>query len=178
MDLVDLIAEKRFLGQEFLTWLWFKSEERGGAINLPGEGDIQVVFEKHLLLEHGEGTSREKVICHGLQAELKEARTGLATGKKIEQARIYLARNDYEWRLSLKGSLLEYRNVKPPKAMSQSEESGDPAAQEGRFLDRIGMLEILTRTIDELFRIFLKTRVSPEWPGELAKIRAWIIKEN
>ncbi len=38
MDLVDLIAEKRFLGQEFLTWLWWKSEERGGSVSLPGPG--------------------------------------------------------------------------------------------------------------------------------------------
>ena len=40
MDLVDLITEKRFLGQEFLTWLWYKSEERGGSVNLPGRGDV------------------------------------------------------------------------------------------------------------------------------------------
>ena len=36
MDLVDLIQEKRFLGQEFLAWLWFKSEERGGPVDIPG----------------------------------------------------------------------------------------------------------------------------------------------
>jgi len=70
MDLVDLIVEKRFLGQEFLTWLWWKSEERGGSIDIPGSGDITVVFEKHMLLESGEGESTEKIVCTGLQAEL------------------------------------------------------------------------------------------------------------
>ena len=40
MDLVDLIAEKRFLGQEFLTWLWWKSEERGGTVEVTGRGDL------------------------------------------------------------------------------------------------------------------------------------------
>ena len=45
MDLLDIIDEKRFVGQEFLTWLWFKSEERGGTIFLPEAGeDIQLVF--------------------------------------------------------------------------------------------------------------------------------------
>ena len=39
MDLVDLIEEKKFLGQEFLAWLWYKSEERGGAVDIPGTGD-------------------------------------------------------------------------------------------------------------------------------------------
>ena len=80
MDLVDLISEKRFLGQEFLTWLWWKSEERGGSILLPERGDITVVFEKHMLLEYGEGESSEKLVCTGLQAELQEARTGLLMG--------------------------------------------------------------------------------------------------
>jgi hypothetical protein len=77
MDLVDIISGKKFLGQEFLTWLWYKSEERGGAVMLPGIGDIQVVFEKHMLLESGAGESLEKLICKGLQTELQEARTGL-----------------------------------------------------------------------------------------------------
>jgi recombination associated protein RdgC len=32
------------IGREFLTWLWFKSEERGGVIALPQRGDIEVIF--------------------------------------------------------------------------------------------------------------------------------------
>jgi hypothetical protein len=81
MDLVDLIQEKRFLGQEFLAWLWYKSEERGGSVEVPGRGDVLVVFEKHMLLEYGEGEASEKVICRGLQTELKEARAGLGWRK-------------------------------------------------------------------------------------------------
>jgi len=172
MDLVDLITEKRFLGQEFLTWLWFKSEERGGAIALP-HGDIQVVFEQHMLLEYGEGDAHQQVICQGQQSELKEARTGLTTGKKLEQARIRLARDEHEWRLSLTGGLMEYRNVRPPKTMAAGEDS-DEAAREGRILDRIGLLEIMVRTGDELFRLFLNIRLSTAWDAEKDRIRGWI----
>ena len=28
--------DTRFLGQEFLAWLWYKSEERGGSVEVPG----------------------------------------------------------------------------------------------------------------------------------------------
>ncbi|MFZ5773241.1 MAG: hypothetical protein ACOY4W_17610, partial [Thermodesulfobacteriota bacterium] len=57
-------------------------------------------------------------------------------------------------------------------------EEGDTAeAIEGRLLDRIGMLETATRTIDELFRVFLAIRTSPAaWQDELARLRAWIRK--
>jgi len=177
MDLVDLIAEKRFLGQEFLTWLWYKSDERGGTVFLPSAGtDIRLVFEKHMLLEYGEGEALEKVICRGLQTELKEARTGLAMGKKLEQSRVQMIRDDHEWHMTLKGSLLEFRNVKPPKTMTGSEESDDPEAREGMLLDRIGLLETAVRTVDELFRMFLDVRIGPDWENELVKIRAWVDK--
>ncbi len=176
MDLVDLIEEKRFVGQEFLTWLWFKSDERGGTVMVPSIGDVQIVFEKHMLLEYGEGESHEKVICQGLQTELKEARTGLATGKKLEQARILLGKNDYEWHLTMKASLMEFRSVKLPKTMAGSEEGNDPAAVEARLLDRIFLLEEAISTMDELYRMFLKIRISQDWPAEVSKVRAWVNK--
>ncbi|MCB2184761.1 MAG: hypothetical protein KQH63_22270 [Desulfobulbaceae bacterium] len=177
MDLVDLIVEKRFLGQEFLTWLWYKSEERGGTVSLSGTGDIQLIFEKHMLLEYGEGEAFEKIVCQGLQAELNEARTGLRMGKKLEQARIHLIQGDYEWHMTLKASMMEFRSVKPPKTMASSEESDELEAVEGRLLDRIALLETATATVDRLFSMFLEVRMSKgEWQQELTRIRNWIHK--
>lgn len=174
MDLVDLIAEKRFLGQEFVTWLWFKSDERGGTVDIPGIGDVIVVFEKHMLLDYGEGESHEKIICQGLQAELKEARTGLRMGKKLEQARIRLARGDYEWNVTIKASMFDFKSVKSPKTMATSEESDDPAAVEGRIIEKISLYEQAMHLIDELFRLYLKIRLSAEWGAELVRLRSWI----
>ncbi len=173
MDLVDLISEKRFLGQEFLTWLWFKSDMAGGAVNT-SMGDIGFVFEKHMLLEMGEGESHEKVICQGLQAELKEARTGLKMGKKLEQARIHMIQGEYEWHMTLKGSLLEFRSIKTPKTMAGSEEGDDDAAIEGRILDKVGLLETAYRTIDELLLQFIKLRISGDWVAELTQMQKWV----
>ena len=174
MDLVDIIAEKRFLGQEFLTWLWYKSEERSGAIDLPGSGDISVVFEKHLLLESGEGESQEKVICQGLQTELHEARTGLRMGKKLEQARLVLAQGEYEWGLTIKASLFDFKSVKTPKTMASQEDADDPMAVEGRILEKIGLYEQAVSLMDGLFRLYLSLRLSAAWEAELAKVQGWI----
>lgn len=175
MDLVDLIAEKRFVGQEFLTWLWFKSEERGGSVELPGIGDIIVVFEKHMLLEYGEGEDNEKCICSGLQSELQEARTGLKMGKKLEQARIQLIHGDYEYNFTLAGALMEFRNVKLPKtAGTEQEDKNNPEETEGMILERIFLFEELVRIVNELLRMFLKIRTGEGWRDELARIRQWV----
>jgi len=174
MDLVDLIQEKRFLGQEFLTWLWYKSEERGGAVDIPGIGDVSVVFEKHMLLEFGEGESSEKVICRGLQTELKEARAGLLMGKKPEQARIRLARGEYEFNVTLTAATMEFRNIRLPKTVAASDERDDPESMEGRLLERISLFEELSSLINDLYRMFLAKRASDQWSEELQNIRQWI----
>jgi len=174
MDLVDLIQEKRFFGQEFLVWLWFKSEERGGSIDLPGIGDVLVVFEKHMLLEFGEGEASEKVICRGLQTELKEARAGLLMGKKPEQARIRLARGDYEFSVTMTASTMEFRNVRLPKTVGESEEGDDPESLEGRILERISLFEQLQELVNDLLRMYITVRTSDQWADELAGIRKWV----
>ena len=175
MDLIELIEEKRFIGQEFLTWLWWKSEERGGSVALDGYGDILVALEKHVLLESGEGESAERLICSGLQAELKEARTGLALGKKLEQARILITHGAYEYNFTLTGSTMDFRSVRLPKTAA-AEDKPDSRAEEleGVMLERISLFETLVRLVHELFRIFLKSRVGDGWPEEAGKIRAWI----
>ncbi|GAB4339927.1 MAG: hypothetical protein Kow0089_13200 [Desulfobulbaceae bacterium] len=174
MDLVDLIQEKRFLGQEFLAWLWFKSEERGGAVEVPGMGDVLVVFEKHMLLEFGEGEASEKVICRGLQTELKEARAGLLMGKKPEQARIRFTRGDYEFNVTLTAATMEFRNVRLPKTVAAADEGDDPESLEGRLLERISLFEELARLVNDLFRMFIAVRTSELWSEELARIRSWV----
>ena len=173
MDLVDLIQEKRFLGQEFLAWLWYKSEERGGNVELPGMGDILVVFEKHMLLEYGEGVDSEKLICRGLQTELKEARAGLVLGKKPEQARIRLGRGDFEFSVTLTAATMEFRSVRLPKTAG-ADDGDDPDSLEGQILERIGLFEELTGLVNELFRMFINIRASGQWSEELVKIRSWV----
>lgn len=179
MDLVDLIQEKRFIGQEFLTWLWWKSEERGGSIEIEGFGDILVVFEKHMLLEYGEGETNEKLICTGLQTELQEARTGLRMGKKLEQARIQITKGDYEFNFTLAAALMEFRNVKLPKTAQTESDNGDnPEETEGMILERVFLFEELVNLVNELFRMFLERRVNPGWHEELTKVREWVAAQG
>lgn len=174
MDLVDIIEEKRFVGQEFLTWLWWKSEERGGSVFIPGQGDVIVVFEKHMLLEYGRGQENEKVICRGLQTELKEARTGIFIGKKLEQARIRLELNEQQWSFTLAAALMEFRNVRLPKTAAADAYNPDQQQEnEAVILERIALFEELVSLVDALFKVFLEVRVGLEWRTEREKIRDW-----
>lgn len=175
MDLLDLIEEKRFLGQEFLIWLWCNSEERGGSIDLPGRGTVPVVFEKHMLLECGAGPECEKLVCRGLMTELKEARAGLALGKRPEQARLKIGSEEREYSFTLTAATMEFRSMKLPVTAGAEDGGGDDrAGLEGQILERIALLEEGIDLVNELFRRFIMIRTSDAWPNELAKLRRWI----
>jgi hypothetical protein len=63
-----------------------------------------------------------------------------------------------------------------PRTISSNDEAADPLAWEAKVLERIGMSEEALQTMDELFRIFLQTRASADWPQELARLKSWIAK--
>jgi len=84
------------VGRDFLTWLWFKSEERNGRIADPKGTETEIIFLRRLVLESGEGEYSETVICQGLHAGLKEGKEALRQGKKITASRLRLASDSEE----------------------------------------------------------------------------------
>ncbi len=162
-----------FLGREFLTWLWFKSEERNGNISIPGTGDIEVFFLRRLVLESGEGDYSETILCKGFRTDLKEGKTALREGKKIKEARIRLSIDSDEWEFTFKADTFLFQSMKLPDAPAYADE--EATDREGRLLDRISMTERTVETMEKLFSLFLTKRTSPEWKSEeIPRIAKWV----
>lgn len=178
MDLAALISAKRFLGQEFLAWLWFKSDTSGGALSTVTFGEVELSFMHHMQMEAGEGEFQEKVTCRGLKSQLQEARAGLFLGKKPEQVRMKVVIEGREWYCTLSGGLFEFRNVKIPKNLSLMDGAMDRSAAEGDMLLRLDALEEISRLVNELFALFLRVRTSGDWDKEIRAIRDWITKPS
>ena len=176
MDLIDLMREKRFLGQEFLTWVWFQAESQSGLMDLPGVGTVEVWFEDRLDLESGSGNTVQKVTCQGRELDLAEARTALREGKKVSQARIRLRLDGTEWRLTLKAEGLDISGVRAPKTLEPEEE--EPESLAGRLLERVSVTRELTKVVDGMYAAFLAVRLKPEWEeSELPRLRKWLQKD-
>jgi len=173
MDLIDLMREKSFLGQEFLTWLWYQSEINSGLIDVDEFGSVEVWIEDRLVLETGTSGLRETVICQGRNLDLAEARTALREGKKVTQAKLRLKSQDYEWRLTIKAESLEMTGVRAPKTLDpEAEEAGSEA---GRMLDRLAVIRQLIRIMNALYARFLAGRLTESWDqAELPGIRRWL----
>jgi recombination associated protein RdgC len=158
------------IGREFLTWLWFKSEERNGTIRIPGGGESEVLFVRRLVLEAGEGEYAETIVCQGLHADLKEGKEALRQGKKISAARLRMALDKVEWEFTFKADRFHFQSMKLPTA---AESDGDETDKEGQILERIYLLEKAAGMMDQLFWSFLDLRLSA-WEDELARMQRWI----
>jgi len=162
------------VGREFLTWLWFKSEERNGAIALAKTDEVQLHLLKRIALEAGEGEYSQGVVCSGLHAELKEGKEAIRQGKKVKEAGISLHRDQDEWEFNFKADTFYFQSLRMPAADWQ--ETQEDA--EGILLERIYRIENAVRTIDQLYESFLAIRFSPEWAkNEKPRLAAWLRKE-
>ena len=174
-DYVDLIREKAFIGQEFLTWLWYRSDSQGSVVGLSDGRDAEVSFERFMTLEGGEGEAQESVTCRGLRAELHEAKTALQAGKKVSKAHIRLGTDDLQWKFTIDAATLDLSSLKVPKTVGPGEEEGDDLSFEGRVLERGYMLEQAVATVDALFRTYLSVRLNEDkWSEEKKRLREWI----
>jgi len=160
-----------FLGREFLTWLWFKSEERNGIILIPGFGDIEMAFVRRLALESGEGEYTESVVCQGQHADLKEGKEAVRQGKKIKEARISLGRDSAKWEFTFKADTFQFQSLKLPVPTDMDVEEEEDKS--GRTLERIYLIETAIKTMDDLFTQFLALRLSENWPGEVSRMEKW-----
>ncbi len=157
-------------GREFLTWLWFKSENRGGSILIPGRGDVEAIFLQRIVLESGEGEYSETVACRGLHADLEEGKSALRKGKKVTEARIQLGVENNQFEFTFKADTFCFQSLKLPVPADETEEDRD-----GRILERVYLIELVMKTMEQLFTLFLETRLSPQWTSEeLPQMKKWL----
>jgi len=163
------------LGREFLTWLWFKSEERGGAVQVSGGPDVEISFARRLALESGGGEYSESILCQGLHAGLREGKAAIQEGKKVKEARLQLSLGPEKFECTLKGDPFHFQTLRLPESLEESEEGEDDKG--GRVLERIYLVEKAVKTADQLFITFLKRRLSTQWSSEeIPRIRKWLAK--
>jgi recombination associated protein RdgC len=174
MGLLEHIAKTEFLGSEFLTWLWFKSETNNGLFDIEEVGKIELWFYDDLKLEKGGKLDKESLVCKGSASDLKEAKLGLSAGKKLKEARIKLIVDDEEWFLTLDSLYLDFKQLKTPKVEIDSFES-EQNEKDALFYEKIFLIEKAVSIIDNLLQLFIKDRMSPQWASEsVAALNQWI----
>ncbi|NUP90326.1 MAG: hypothetical protein HUU25_10980 [Candidatus Sumerlaeia bacterium] len=164
MSILESIQSKSFLGQEFLTWLLWRSEERSGVIG-PGETEVHFGGVVELAAPFGEA---EEVTLRGENpAASRELVTALGEGKLVAKAQMRWIVDGVEWTLSVRGETLDFGGLKPPM------KTGVPDPE---WLERrLELLEGFARVFDAVHAEFLTLRLSESaWKSETRQMRDWV----
>ncbi len=176
MDFVDILKDKSFVGREFLTWLWFRSDTSGGLVEIPGKRTIELHFLDKMVLDLSGSDSPQTVTITGGQSELREGMAALKEGKKIEEARISIKDAHEDFTVVVKAAWLSFTGFRPPPALPL--DSTESPESDALFLEKMYLLEHFLEIIDELFSFFLELRLSDTWAAkELPAIKEWIRRE-
>lgn len=169
MDLIDRIETTRFLGGEFLLWLWFCRDVTGGEIHVKGKGVLIVSLETQIgladpIAEH------ERVAIRGVDPfGSAEAAEALATGKLPRKVGLRIEHEQTEWAVTLDSKTLALSGVKLPAIASQGEEE--------IFYERMRRLEEIHELVQALYVHFLGVRLAPAWKAEVAPaLKRWIVE--
>jgi hypothetical protein len=172
MDVLERMTQTEFLGREFLTWLWFKSEAQGGTFDLPDIGNVEIWIDDRVTLKSDADQAPETVVCSGENSDLREARFALAENKKVAQARFRMTIGEEEWSFSLESAGLNVKSMKPPKVVADVREDPD-----GLFFERFKLVELAVSALDALFLSFVNLRISDAWDTrEVPAMANWIRK--
>lgn len=154
------------LGQDFLTWLWFMSEMRGGSVTLD-IGTFAAMIEGPLtFVLEGQG-AHETVLRKGSPLLSSEAKSALLAGKKLRRARLVFARGEETWSVNLDAEEFVFRGLKLPAV-----ESVDPTS---RFHDRMMLLDTFREALLGWYERFLDERTDPaRWAETRTAIHRWV----
>ena len=159
------------LGQDFLTWLWFKSEKNGWLFHLKDGQEINVYLEQKLSVRGGEGDNAETATVTGPHSEFTEARQGLRFGKRVDKALVRFERDGNTWFVSLKAQDLSLNALRTPKVETRLEEGDDPDAP---LLEKVFLVEQCSNFVEELYEQFLSVRLGVAWVDELRDFAEWL----
>lgn len=171
LDISFAYSRYKFLGNEFLTWLWFIVENDMERLKKIEKDLVYLNIGNRIVLENKINDAVETITILGDDAGLEEGIISLGKGAVVTEINLLYKSGDNEWRFTIKGESMNISNLKIPETaiVESSEEI------EGMVLEKAYLYEKATELIDNLFNEFIKLRVSGKWSeGVVQEIRKWI----
>lgn len=193
MQLVDRIEKRRFVGREFLLWLWFESEVFDATLRTEAHGSFGLWLEKRLTLSVEKRSTRIAGPSPGFGREAKEA---LLAGQLPESAGIRIALRETETGFMLKAESLSIGGLKLATVLDQKEEREPELVREMKgarkggkkkgkqrdsdddahelFYERMQLTAEIEEIVEALYSDFRAIRLSERWNAEVVPyLRAW-----
>jgi hypothetical protein len=171
LDLSVAYSRYRFLGDEFLTWVWYHVETKQDVFRSADPDCTALEIGNRVVLENRRSKSTERISIRGDEAGLEEGRLALKKGALVSELSLVFKTGEHQWSFSIKGESLSISSLKTPGAsLPQSQEE-----MEIFLIDRTGQLNKMILFVQNLYKIFIQARVAGSWASKAApSMGKWI----
>ena len=168
MDLLDAVESCRFIGPEFLVFLWFESDVLEGQFEMPDGERFELWFENQLVLE-SESSEQEVTRMRGAApSATSEAHEALRRGKVPIQARVRIDRGQQAFGFVFNAKTFNVSSAQLPQLIKEEKDE--------RFFERMYLIEEIEKMVDSMYERFLSLRLAPVWETKLLPMmRRWVV---
>jgi hypothetical protein len=171
LDISVAYNRYKFLGDEFLTWLWFSMEKDHDRLTAPDNEPFSIEIGNRIVLENRINEAVESITIKGDDAGLEEGILSLKKGALVTELNLIYKVGNQEWKFNIKGESLSFSGLKHPDIGVV--ESGDQV--EGLVIEKLFLYEKVSKIIDHLFKMFIDIRLKNEWQTDfIPSIKAWV----
>jgi len=146
-----------FLGEEFLTWLWYRLDTIGGDFDV-GEGrSVAVAIDDFLAFAPLDDDETEQTLRKGTPTHSQEARAALRNGRRLRKAKLIVAEGPLQFGATLDGTTMCLSGVRLPADSEDCESARD------RSVERAAAFSRLHDLVGHLYAAFLHDRLRPDY---------------
>lgn len=171
LDVAVAYNRFKFLGDEFLTWLWFVIEQDPSVLRNADPDLTSFEIGNRIVLKKTHKNAFERITIKGEDAGLEEARVALKNGALVAELNLVYRSAQQKWQFTLKGESLNLSSLKTPK-IAPPESSDDV---EGSVLEKIFLYDKILQFLEKLYKYFIKLRTSNTWQSRVVPlIKTWM----
>ena len=171
LDVAVAYNRYQFLGEEFLTWLWYVIEKDQNLIKNFDKDFVALEIGNRIVFENRRRESGERVTIKGDGASLEEGILTLKKGALVSELNVVFKSTELTWQFTLKGESLNVSSFNLPNTgMPESDED-----IEGFVLEKIFFYDKILKILENIFIYYVKLRLSNRWQNKMVpEIRNWI----
>lgn len=174
LDIAIAYNKYGFLGNEFLTWLWYAIDTDHAVLHETDEEVVSFQIGNRIVLERSlHDESVETITIKGDDASLEEGILSLRKGAVVTELNLVFEIGDHRWRFNVRGESFNFTGFKVPETgnVEKKEEI------EGAVLEKVFLHAKAIDLIDGLFKRFIHLRVSNNWKSEVVpQMKRWLAR--
>lgn len=171
LDVAVAYNRFKFLGDEFLTWLWFVIEQDPAIFKGMDPDLISFEIGNRIVLEKRKKESVERITIKGENANFEEGMLALNKGALVAELNLICRTIEQKWQFTLKGESLNLSGFKTPKIAPLE----SPDDLEGAILEKVFLYDKILQFLVKLYKEFIELRTADKWPSRVVPaIKKWM----